>query len=324
LVGGGTDVDPFAAVHGGRVLNFAIDLFHTTTLVPLPNPEIKIEALEEERTFALTEKPLTYGTDQKFDLLRAVINHFLPNIPSGFSLRLSGPKINPLGLGRSGSAAVSVIGAFDAWLGTNMSRMEIGLLVSHLETEELGWPGGKQDSLVAGFGGINVMDFGLGNHARIQPLRLPDQIILDFRRYAFMVYVGGDRHSADQQIQLIKGMSKKDNAEAMFALREAVLPAADALRRGEWSTLGHILHQGWEDKKKSNPSVSSDVIDDYYARALRCGAYGGKVCGAGGAGSMFFLIPPEKKAGAIKELTSMGAALVDFSLDFKGLKVASM
>ena len=35
LIGGGTDVNPFAAQHGGKVLSLAINLYHQVTLEPV-------------------------------------------------------------------------------------------------------------------------------------------------------------------------------------------------------------------------------------------------------------------------------------------------
>jgi D-glycero-alpha-D-manno-heptose-7-phosphate kinase len=321
LVGGGTDVDPFARTHGGAILNFAINLHHHVTLEPLSDSVIRLEALGERRSFALTERPLAYGIDQKFDLLRAIINHFIGRIPSGFSLRLNSPQANPLGLGRSGSAAVAVIGAFDAWLKTALSRLEIGLLGSRLEIEELGWPGGKQDALVAAFGGVNHMTFGPGDAVGIHPIALSDPAVTAFKQRVCLVFVSGDRHSFDQQKRLINAMADRENSDAMFRLKHAVRTATAALEREDWAALGHLLHEGWEDKKKSNPSVTNDAINGFYDLALNCGAYGGKIAGSGGAGNMFFLMPPEKKQDAIRVFTDAGAVHVDFDLDFAGLTV---
>ena len=136
-----------------------------------------------------------------------------------------------------------------------------------------------------------------------------------------MIFVGGDRHSSTQQKQLVKGMSDKAKLKALLALKNAVAPAITVLKREDWQGLGKILHQGWEDKKKSNPLVTNEIIDKFYNLARQNGAYGGKISGSGGAGNMFFLIPPEKKSTAIKALVSTGAKLVNFKFDFKGVTV---
>lgn len=321
LVGGGTDVDPFAYKYGGKVLNLAISLYHTASLTPLTNSKVNLEALGEKRQINNLSNPLSYGKDPKFDLIRAIINHFRPHIPSGFSLQVTNPKENILGLGRSGSAAVAIIAGFNAWLQTNLTPLEIGLLASRLEVAELGWPGGKQDSLAAAFGGINLMAFGPGDQVKVKPIKLPAQTITALKQRTFMVFVGGDRHSSTQQKQLVKGMSDKAKLKALFAIKNAVAPAITVLKREDWQGLGRILHEGWEDKKKSNPLVTNETIDKFYNLARQSGAYGGKISGSGGAGNMFFLIPPEKKSTAIKALVNVGAKLVNFKFDCKGVTI---
>ena len=138
----------------------------------------------------------------------------------------------------------------------------------------------------------------------------------------FMIYLGGERHSSDQQKTLISGMSDKNKLQALISLKSAVNPAVKALQSADWPALGKILHQAWKDKKISNPQVSNSQIDKLYDIALAHGAYGGKIAGSGGAGNMFFIIPPEKKPSAINALINQSVKLIDFNFDFEGVKVA--
>ncbi len=324
LVGGGTDVDPFASEHGGKVFNFAISLYNQTNLTPWNRPEVSLEALNEKRTIPDLKQPLKYGQDLKFDLLRAIINHFRSSIPSGFNLTITQTTDSLLGLGRSGSAAVSIIAAFTHWLKQSMSPLDMGLLAARLEVDELGWPGGKQDSLAAAFGGFNLMTFGSGNKATVKPIKLSSKTITALKQRTFMVFIGGDRHSAKQQVELIKGMSDKNKLKALFALKDSVDDTVKALKNQDWQTLGSLLHQGWQNKKKSNPAVSNQAIDSLYEIARKHGAYGGKISGSGGAGHMFFIIPPSKKSAAIKALVQAGAKHIKFDFDFKGVTVKTL
>lgn len=324
LAGGGTDVDPFASVHGGQVLNLAINLYHTVTLNPVPGSEITLEALGEQRSLWLADSPFVYGEDRKFDLLRAIINFFLKKIPSGFCLRVDSPVFNALGLGRSGSVAAAVIGAFNEWLKMEMSRLEIGFLASRLEIEELGWPGGRQDPLVAVFGGVHHMLFGPGNAVSVNRLPLSQDSMEALHQRTLMVFVKGDRYSSDQQKGFVRSMSDVEKLEAMMNLKNSVPLATAALRAQAWSELGRILHEGWENKKKSNPLVTNNTIDRFYSLALQHGAYGGKISGSGAAGSMLFLIPSERKRRAGQAFAAAGAEIVDFSFDEDGLVVQTL
>ena len=52
---------------------------------------------------------------------------------------------------------------------------------------------------------------------------------------------------------------------------------------GNLDKIGHLLHQNWERKKQLASGISDDTIDRLYEEALKAGAIGGKITGAGGA-----------------------------------------
>lgn len=320
LVGGGTDVDPFAWQYGGQVINLAIDLYHQVVLIPQQKPQLKLEALGESRLINQIYC-FPYHQDPKFDLIYAILNFFKPQISSGFTLTVTGPQHSPLGLGRSGSVAVAIIAAFNTWLNTKLTPLDIGLLAAQLEIKELGWLGGKQDSLAAALGGLNLINFGPGDQVKVEPLKLDQSKLKALKENLFMIYIGGDRHSSSQQKTLISGMADKDKLQALINLKSAVSPVLKALQSADWPALGKVLHQAWEDKKASNPQVTNPKIDKLYNIAMVHGAYGGKISGSGGAGNMFFIIPPEKKSAAINALINQRVKLVNFDFDFKGVKV---
>jgi D-glycero-alpha-D-manno-heptose-7-phosphate kinase len=315
LIGGGTDVDPFASEHGGKILSIALNLSMKAELIPHSSPIVHLESLGEKRTLINLKKRLNYGKDAKFDLIRAIINFFYKSIPSGFYLRTSAvtdaDKI--MGLGGSGAVAVAVINAFNCWLQRDMSKMEIALLASKLETEELGWPGGKQDQLAASFGDINLLTFGPGTNVQEKIKKLRD--------WSMMFFIGGYRHSKEQQTILMNGMVTEEKMRALMNLRDAVDQAINFINNGDLANLGKILHLAWQDKKRSNPIVSNDVIDNFYETALQFGALGGKIMGAGGAGNMFFIVPPSKQNALKKALVKKGAQLINFNFDFEGTKI---
>ena len=93
------------------------------------------------------------------------------------------------------------------------------------------------------------------------------------------------------------------------------------LNRGNIKSFGKILHEGWLLKKELADNISNPVLDKYYDKALKVGAIGGKVLGAGGGGFFLFYCEPKyqndlRKALNLRELKfqfeSEGAKLVYF------------
>ena len=69
--------------------------------------------------------------------------------------------------------------------------------------------------------------------------------------------------------------------------------------------LGKLLHDGWMLKKTLSSKISYSKIDHYYDLALKNGAYGGKLLGAGGGGFLLLVVPEDQKS-------KVERALVDF------------
>ena len=77
--------------------------------------------------------------------------------------------------------------------------------------------------------------------------------------------------------------------------------------------LGHLLHENWLSKKMLSEKVSNSLIDNYYEDALKSGAYGGKILGAGGGGFLFLIAPKKNHTKIIKTLDKL--EIVDFNFE---------
>jgi D-glycero-alpha-D-manno-heptose-7-phosphate kinase len=312
LFGGGTDVAPFCRQHGSSILNMAINLRHTCEIIPRDDDWVWIEAMGESRIFKLYDIP-AIGFDPKFDLIYQTVRSF--NIRKGFQLvdRFNG--IQGAGLGSSASACVSMIGAFNKWLGLKGEKLEIASRAQQIELS-LGWISGYQDQIASVYGGVNYFQGNAFPH-EIKNIRF----VPEFWEDCFvMVFTGRTRHSDDIQKTLVEGMKKKKETEALMKMKEMVSEGYKHLKEGEVKGLGELLNKSWELKKKSNPAVSNEKIDDLYSFALRHGAIGGKVLGAGGDGHILFVCEELNKQNLIKQLEEYGVKWVDFSISWQGLE----
>ena len=73
------------------------------------------------------------------------------------------------------------------------------------------------------------------------------------------------------------------------------------LKQGEVDDFGKLLHSAWLTKKKLSNSISNTKIDNLYEYALKKGALGGKLLGAGGGGFFLFYIKGDYKKKFIQE-----------------------
>ena len=80
--------------------------------------------------------------------------------------------------------------------------------------------------------------------------------------------------------------------------------------------MGEILHQGWMYKKELAGNISNEFINHYYDLAMKSGASGGKLLGAGGGGFLLFYVKEENHQRlryALKDLKEL-----PFKFDNKG------
>jgi len=106
------------------------------------------------------------------------------------------------------------------------------------------------------------------------------------------------------------------------ALQQMVGLAHDlrvALQKNHVDAFGAMLHENWELKRSLTAHISTDRIDNWYARARKAGAAGGKLLGAGSGGFMIFYAPAERHEAIRKELKELRP--IPFAFEAQGAKI---
>jgi D-glycero-alpha-D-manno-heptose-7-phosphate kinase len=110
-----------------------------------------------------------------------------------------------------------------------------------------------------------------------------------------MLYTGKTR-LADEVLKEQSANTETDQ-ERRCALRKMTRMAQElreSLCRDDLDSFGEVLHQGWLLKRSLASKISDDRIDEWYERARRHGAIGGKLLGAGGGGCLLLYACPER------------------------------
>jgi D-glycero-alpha-D-manno-heptose-7-phosphate kinase len=79
------------------------------------------------------------------------------------------------------------------------------------------------------------------------------------------------------------------------------------------------MHEHWEHKKRRSGGMSNPQIDAWYDLAMKNGAVGGKLVGAGGGGFLMFYA--EDRNRLRRAMASVELEEVRFRFDFDGTKV---
>jgi D-glycero-alpha-D-manno-heptose-7-phosphate kinase len=111
----------------------------------------------------------------------------------------------------------------------------------------------------------------------------------------------------------------RDRLEVLCEMKRLALEARECLCGGALDEFGHLLHRGWELKKRLASKITNSEIDDIYRAARRAGAIGGKITGAGGGGFLLLYCPHEKQDDVRAALH--GLPELPFHLERHGSKV---
>ncbi|TJZ77285.1 GHMP family kinase ATP-binding protein [Chitiniphilus eburneus] len=308
LAGGGTDVSPYCDIHGGYVLNAAIDRYAYAVIKTLDQPVVRFAATDQQ-----TEEELAMSAslalNGKLDLHKAVYNHMVQHYNSGvpISLELSTFCDAPAGsgLGSSSTLVVAMIRAFVELLNLPLDDYTIAHMAFKIERVDCQLQGGRQDQYSATFGGFNFMEFYADERAVINPLRIKNWIVCELEASLVLFFTGVSRESAriiaDQSKNVQAGAT--DALEAMHGIKREALVMKECLLRGDFAGLVESMRLGWENKKRSAKTVSNPHIDEIYEAAIEAGALAGKVSGAGGGGFMLFFVPTEKRMDVVRTLS---------------------
>ncbi len=310
LAGGGTDVSPYCDIYGGSILNACINMYAYATIEPRDDGKIEFRC-EDRKEFAIFDSVEKFKIDGKFDLLKGVYNRLVKDYikkPLSFTLTTYVDAPAGSGLGSSSTLVVAIVKAFQEWQNLPLGEYDLAKLAWSIEREDLKMAGGRQDQYAAAFGGFNFMEFSSNEKVLVNPLRIRKEYVNELEFNVLLYYTGTSRLSAKIIESQVENTKKKDEKaiDAMHKLKQQSLDMKEALLTGNLSKMGELLNTGWENKKKMSSSISNPVIDNIYETAIKAGATGGKISGAGGGGFFMFYCPNNSRYRVIEELSKLG------------------
>ena len=226
------------------------------------------------------------------------------------------------GLGGSSAFAVGLLSALHAFKGDRASAGQLAEEACHIEIDILGEPIGKQDQYAAAVGGLNVFCFEPDGRVTVEHQRLSDSKRRELFESMMMFWTG---HQRDAKTVLAAQQERTDREVARLRrMRDQVRDLQTLVANGhlDVKTFGRVLHEGWQLKRALAPGITSDVIDQWYDRAVTAGAYGGKLCGAGGGGFLLLVVPPDRQQAVRQVMAGLAELPVGHEAHGSGVVVA--
>ncbi|MDD3371456.1 MAG: hypothetical protein PHE27_06495 [Alphaproteobacteria bacterium] len=315
--GGGTDYPEYFRDHPAAVLGMAINRYVYINALRRPafsNHEFTLAYSQLERIAKIE--------DIQHPALRVALQEFKHHRPLDISTMADLPAQS--GLGSSASFMVGLINLLATLNDKSMTKLQIAQMAIDLEREKLCHTCGVQDQLHAAFGGINYFDLSDGR-IRINPILMTAERLKIFRDSLVLVFTGLTRSAPkvlkEQMAATSAGKIDKDLNCYYEMAKEGVRLLDETPENDFVRSFGKLMHEGWLRKRQFSGSISNPDIDDLYQKGLDCGAYGGKLCGAGGGGFILFVVPPEMRNAFISCFEA--ERILEVDLDTQGTSIIS-
>jgi D-glycero-alpha-D-manno-heptose-7-phosphate kinase len=283
FVGGGSDRPSFYNEEPGACVAAAIDKYVYVAVNPKYDGSIRAAYSVTENVASVDElqhELIREALKASYVLDGGIEIHSIADIPGG------------TGLGSSSSFTVGLLASLytmneiewygPQWLAHDACRIEIDRCAKQI---------GKQDQYTAAYGGVNLLGF-TSKGVTVAPIACD----LDALSAHCLLLDTGMARQGDAGQVLAGQQQDRDDVRELAALAGTF---AYTLRRNDFEMCGKIMDTAWMIKRGF---IGSDQIDAWYSLACHWGAWGGKLCGAGGGGFLLFLAPPERHQAIIQAL----------------------
>jgi len=228
----------------------------------------------------------------------------------------------PSGSGLGTSAALNVVwfGLLNRRVDTDADRIRVAEQAYGLEGL-LGILGGRQDQYASAMGGFNLMRFG--STVSVERVPISDATIGELESRSVLAYTGKPRLSGaiHENVWGAFDAGRERTVRALDRLREIGESMPDTLLAGDIAAFAALLAENWDCQRRLDDSVTNADIERLFDVAAGAGAIGGKACGAGGGGCLYFVTEPEKQSAVSEALANAGAQVIPFGFEMHGLAV---
>lgn len=220
------------------------------------------------------------------------------------------------GIGSSSAFAVGLLQGLHGLNNEYPDKMTLAKQAIHLERDLCNEAGGVQDQIAAAFGGFNRINFSENGYDVI-PLDVSPEKLSELEGNLLLMFTGFTHFSAKiasaQQKNIDASLSQLHEMKAMTD------EAEKSIVSGNVDDFGRMLNKTWGLKRTLSDRITTDAIDTIYSKALKFGAFGGKLLGAGGGGFMLLYVPKEKQKKFIEEFSEF--KFIPFKFESTGTKI---
>lgn len=302
FLGGGTDYPEYYLESGGETLATSINRYTTVAvhrLTQFVNYQVRVHYSQLESAKNID--------DIQHSGARECLRFF--GIEEGLEVYYADDLPARSGLGSSSAATVGLLHALHCLKAETVSQEQLAEEAIHVEREMVRDRVGSQDQYMCALGGFRHLQFSSDGTVRTDRIVISPERLHALEEQLLLLYTGRQRTAheiLDEQVERTK--SGQNNAD--LALLKDLVPRGIEILTGteDIAEFGALLNEGWELKRRLSSKVATPQIDDFYLRARKAGASGGKLLGAGGGGFLLLFVEREVRTRVREALAELPEA----------------
>ena len=224
------------------------------------------------------------------------------------------------GLGSSGSFTTALVKSLHCYRNKFIDKMELAEIACDIEINKLKEPSGKQDQYISVYGGVTEFEINKKGFVKPKSLNIKNEIIEKLEDNLLLFFTGFSRSSSkilkEQNNKTI--LNDKEIIKNLDYVKNLAFEIRENILNGKLRNFGYLMNEHWKYKISRSNNMSNKIINEYYDYAMKNGAIGGKIVGAGGGGFLlFYTETPSRLRNALK---NSKLKEVRFKFDFEGVK----
>ena len=308
--GGGTDIPSYYKQKGGFFISAAINKYVFVTITKPFEKGIYLKYSQIEKTNKVK--------NIKHRIIREVLKNEIKKNKIEITTLTDIPA--KTGLGSSGSFSTALIKAIYTFNEKKINKRELAEKACDIEINKLKLPSGKQDQYISSYGGISEFKINKKGYVKVNKLNISKNTILNLEKNLLLFFTGFSRNSSlilnEQNSKTLKESSEM--IRNLDYIKKLALEIKKSLTKGNCEEFGRLMNEHWKNKLKRSKRMSNSIIDNIYNFALKNGALGGKLIGAGGGGFLlFYTNNPNRLRKAMKKKK---IEEINFKFDHEGVK----
>lgn len=307
--GGGTDIPSYYKKKGGFFISAAINKYVYVTITEPFQKGIYLKYSQIEKTNSIKKI--------KHNIIREVLKNEISKNKIEITTLTDIPT--KTGLGSSGSFSTALIKAVYLFNQKKIGKRELAEKACDIEINKLKQPSGKQDQYISAYGGINEFSIEKNGFVNVKNLKISNETKSKLENNLLLFFTGFSRNSSlilnEQNKKTIK--NNKEIIHNLDFVKSLGYEIKKTLIKGNCDEFGKLMNEHWKYKLKRSSNMSNKTINQAYNFALKNGALGGKLIGAGGGGFLLFYTnnPNQLRNAFLKRFDE-----VRFKFDYDGVK----